>query len=81
MKRLVVYTDIGADPDDTAALAMLMHLHRRGVVRLLSVVCATARRDADRCLAAIAAYYGYDRPLGRMDGPAIPLRRGRRLRR
>ena len=38
MKRLVVYTDIGAHPDDTAALAMLVHLHRRGVVRLLSVV-------------------------------------------
>lgn len=72
MRTVIPVTDIGADPDDMVAMAVLSALAKRGTIRIPYAVAGTARPQAAACLDALFTYYGVDVTVGKMTGPALP---------
>lgn len=69
MKTLLFDTDIGADCDDAAALALLFHLQKAGACRLAAVTASSGRVGATATIRALSDHYGVPVPIGAMRAP------------
>ena len=68
MIRIFLDTDIGADCDDASALELLLELEREGKCFLEGVSCSTLREEASAAVKTICDYFGFSKPVGRMNG-------------
>jgi inosine-uridine nucleoside N-ribohydrolase len=57
-QRVILDTDIDSDVDDTGALAMLLNLHKKGIIELLGIITTSDDPYAPVCVSAITTYYG-----------------------
>ncbi len=64
MKKIIFDTDIGTDPDDAGALAILQEAHNRGIIQLIGITISTPKKATAGCVDAINRYYKNVVPLG-----------------
>lgn len=68
-QRVILDTDIDSDVDDVGALAMLLNMHKNGVIDLLGVITTSDDPYAPVCVNSINTYYGFpDIPVGYLMG-------------
>ncbi len=67
--KVILDADIDSDVDDAGALAMLLNLHKKGVIELLGVITTSDDPYAASCVSAINTFYGCpDIPVGFLMG-------------
>lgn len=63
--RVILDADIDSDVDDAGALAMLINLHKAGLIRLIGVIVTSDDPYAPVCADAVNRFYGLeDIPVG-----------------
>lgn len=63
--RVILDADIDSDVDDVGALAMLINLHKAGLIRLIGVIVTSDDPYAPVCTDAVNRFYGLeDIPVG-----------------
>ena len=72
-QKVILDTDIDSDVDDVGALAMLISMHRKGIVDLLGIVTTSDDPYAPVCVSSLDTFFGYpDIPVGFFMGqPAL----------
>ena len=60
MKQIFIDTDMGADCDDVAAIALLSHFHKLGRVDLLGITHTSSHLRAVEYLDMVCRFYGYE---------------------
>lgn len=63
-QKVILDTDIDSDVDDAGALAMLLNMHKEGIIDLLGVIVTSDDPYAPVCVNVINTFLGY---------PAIPV--------
>lgn len=66
MKKILLDTDLGADCDDTGALALLHRCTQANKCELVAITLSTANPWSPHCTKAINDYYGRDLPLAQI---------------
>jgi purine nucleosidase len=71
-QKVILDTDIDSDVDDAGALAMLLNLHKKGIIELLGIITTSDDPYSPVCVSAITTYYGCgDVPVGFLMGQHV----------
>lgn len=71
MKKIIFDTDMGADCDDAAALALILELEEKRLCSLEGIVLSTTRVGGPEAVQAILDYYGKEKIIGQMRNPVL----------
>ena len=72
VQRVILDTDIDSDVDDAGALAMILNMHKKGIINLLGIITTSDDPFAPVCVSSICTYYGCKEiPVGFLKGQAV----------
>lgn len=70
--KIILDTDLDSDVDDVGAMAMLLHLHKAGIIELAGIVVTSDDPFAPVCASSILRFYGFPEiPVGFLKNQSV----------